>query len=86
MSVTKDPEANWAATFVASLELAKQGEVVLGQGGGNYPCRPRPGSLSTVTIYPRVGAGLLGSGVRTVPAPAQVGQVTRLPPTISMPG
>ena len=32
MSVTKDPEANWAATFVASLDLAKQGEVVLGQG------------------------------------------------------
>jgi len=24
MSVTKDPEANWAATFVASLDLAKQ--------------------------------------------------------------
>jgi hypothetical protein len=32
------------------------------------------------------GSVELRSGVRTLPVPAQTGQVTRLPPTISTPG
>ena len=31
----------WSSTFVASLELARQGDVVLGQGGDSiHPCHP----------------------------------------------
>jgi segregation and condensation protein A len=34
--------SGWAATFVAGLELAKQGEVVLGQGGDFEPIHVAP--------------------------------------------
>jgi segregation and condensation protein A len=31
----------WSSTFMASLELARQGDVALGQGGfSSHPCRP----------------------------------------------
>jgi segregation and condensation protein A len=34
--------SGWAATFVAGLELAKQGDVVLGQGGDFEPIHVAP--------------------------------------------
>jgi segregation and condensation protein A len=37
--------SGWASTFIAGLELAKQGEVVLGQGGDFEPIPVAPAQL-----------------------------------------
>ena len=40
----------WSSTLIAGLELARQGEVKLGQGGGfrTHPCRPGWGAFSAL--------------------------------------
>ena len=68
--------------------IGQAGRGGAGAGGGfrAHPCcpglSPRPRSP-----WPQpAGSVVLRSGVRTLPVPAQTGQVTRLPPTTSTPG
>lgn len=39
--------SGWASTLIASLELARQGEVVLAQAGGFQPIHVAPASHGT---------------------------------------